>query len=447
MRVADRHRPNHRIAGGRHARRTSPGGRFPRLTIVLVLVGFGAAACSSVTATPSPTGPTTATIAFTAGSPWSGALVPVALPVPVNSVVATTCPTTSNCWGIGSTVGSGGAPNGAAVIATTDGGGHWVDQAIPATVGYLSAVACGGPRQCVAAGQGQSTQGIVITTVDGGRTWTPGTLPTDVTAVTAVDCRTGLQCLAIASTASGDVALTSTAAATWTQVGTLPAGVGGVRGISCVGATACWVTGYTMPDADHVSGVVLESSTGGATWVDLPLPARAGFLNGISCVSGPADRAGTVPPVATTAPVPATTQAGATAPTTGTVPPPAGAGDAGVRCAAVGTTATTTLGARTGRGLVLTTENGGATWASRSVPAMAAGLLGVSCTAPSTCVAVGNTVVTTPQAGVVLFTGRTGAPWTDPTVLTTPQALTGVSCVSTNRCVVVGESLSEHLGG
>ena len=438
-----------------------PARRSARVATVLLAVVLGAAACSHGSVTSGSGGQSATTTVFTAGSPWTGGLVPVALPAPVNTVVATACSTTSNCWGVGSTVGSDGAPNGAAVIATTDGGGRWVDQAIPATVGYLSAIACSGPRQCVAAGQGQGTGGIAIATVNGGTTWNQATLPTDVTDVTAVGCQAGLQCMAVGSTASGDVALTSTSAAgAWSQVGALPAGVGGVRGISCVGATDCWVTGYTMPDADHVAGVVLQSTTGGTTWLDLPLPAKAGFLNGISCVSGPVDQAGRVPPVTTTTAPPTTTTrpagAGTTTPPT-TVPPttsapttppaPPGAGDAGVRCTAVGTTATTTLGSRTGRGLVLTTDNGGATWADRSVTAVAASLLGVSCTAVSTCVAVGNTVVPTPQAGVVLFTGPTDAPWSSPTVLTPPQALTGVSCVSTSRCVVVGESLTEHLTG
>jgi hypothetical protein len=52
-------------------------------------------------------------------------------------------------------------------------------------VGYLSAIACSGPRQCVAAGQGQGTGGIAIATVNGGTTWNQATLPTDVTDVTA----------------------------------------------------------------------------------------------------------------------------------------------------------------------------------------------------------------------------------------------------------------------
>jgi hypothetical protein len=440
------------------------------VTIVLCAAGCSNSTGSSAT-TGGPGGTTSSTTSFAAGSPWTGTLVPVALPAPVNATVATTCATATDCWAVGSTVGSDGAPNGAAVIATTNGGTSWVAQAIPATVGFLSAIACSTARQCVAAGQGQATQGVVITTTNGGTTWTQGALPAGVTDVTAVECQAGVQCMAIGSTASGDVALTSTSAgAPWTQVGALPAAVGGVRSIACVGATDCWVTGYTLTDADHVSGVVLQTTTGGTTWLALPLPVVAGYLNGVSCVVGPDDAAGTIPastvPIAAPATVPTggagsattttvvptgtstTTSTTAPAPaTSSTAPAPPGAGDAGVRCTVVGTTADTVVGVRSGHALVLTTANGGATWAAPTVTTTAASLLGVSCTADATCVSVGNTVLSTPQAGLIVFTGPTDRAWSRSSVVLTPQSLTGVDCVSTSRCVVVGESLTEHLAG
>ncbi len=426
--------------------------------VVVVVVVVGAAGCTraaSPSTTSDPGASTAPATAFAPGSPWTGSVVPVALPAPVNSAVAVACPTSSACWAVGSTVGSDGAPNGAAVIATTDQGAAWHAQGIPATTAFLSAIACSSARQCVAVGQGQSAQGIAIDTDDGGTTWVPDTLPAGLTDVTAVDCQAGVQCTAIGSTATGDVALTSTGAdAPWTQVGALPAGVGGVRSLSCVGPTDCWATGEAMVDGDHVSGLVLQTATGGTTWLSLPVPAKAGFLNGVSCVAGPDDQAGAVPTPTTTSTVPATTTVpGATTtptsttPTSTTAPAPPGAGDAGVRCTVVGTTSATALGVRAGQALILSSDNGGATWATEAVTATAASLLGVSCTAVATCVAVGNTVASAPQAGVILFTGAPARPWAKPTVLTPAQSLAAVDCVSTSRCVVVGESLTDHLTG
>ena len=81
----------------------------------LVFVVAVAGACSAGT---SPSGPRSGT-PIANGSPWFGALTPVALPEPVNSLSALDCPTAGSCWAVGSTVGGAGASNGAAVITTT----------------------------------------------------------------------------------------------------------------------------------------------------------------------------------------------------------------------------------------------------------------------------------------------------------------------------------------
>jgi hypothetical protein len=100
------------------------------------------------------------------GSPWLGIFTDVALPVPVNSVTAVACATASSCWAVGSTVGDDGAPNGAAIIATTDGGAHWVNQAAPGTVSYLSGISCSDRHHCTAVGQTASGLAAIVTTAD-----------------------------------------------------------------------------------------------------------------------------------------------------------------------------------------------------------------------------------------------------------------------------------------
>ena len=60
----------------------------------------------------------------------------------------------------------------------------------------------------------------------------------------------------------------------------------------------------------------------------------------------------------------------------------------------------------------------------------AATLLGISCTAIDSCVAVGSAVALEPQAGVAVLTGPSGRPWKQATAVFAPQALTAVSCAS-----------------
>ncbi len=412
---------------------------------LIILLTFGATACSKSPAVVGRPSTTQATIAFASGSPWSGSLLPVAAPTPVNSIVAVTCVTASKCWGVGSTVGSGGAPNGAAVIATTNGGKSWFNQSIPATAGYLADIACSSQLQCVAVGQGQGNQGVSIFTTNGGATWVQSPVPPAITDMTAVSCNSDRRCMVIGALITGNAALVSmSTGATWNQVGTLPDGTVGASGVSCIDDRHCWVTGHTAVGTGQVTGALVGTSNGGITWVSLPIPVGSGFLNAVSCVQGPADSVGSLPGGQITVPT--------TAPTTHAPPttPPTSLptfGVTGVRCTVVGTTANTQGVARTGHGLVFTTDNGGRTWASQPIPASIAGLSSVSCVADYTCVTVGSTITTSPAAGVLLFTGPITKAWKHTTTITSPEPLLGVTCISTSHCVAVGESIIESLSG
>ena len=401
----------------------------------VALVGVLAAACGG-----SSSGPATSSVSTIApGSPWLGGLTAVTLPSPVNSLDAVDCVTPLRCWAVGSTVGTAGAPNGAAVVSTTDGGATWAIETVPATVGYLSAISCSDLRHCIAVGQATQTsngQGAIIVTTDGGATWTPATVPVGALDVTAVACQPDRHCLAMATTAAGTVALvTAPAQPTWVQRGTLPPPLGGATGISCPDRLDCWVTAPAEVNVDHVAGEVAVTTDGGTTWSITAAPAGAGYLNDIVCTRRSSGQGGlpfTSPPTpvttapvtttpVTTAPVTATAQPGVTsAPTTTvpptTVPPPsttsttAPAGVPGAWCVTVGTSAATVTGTRTGHGVILTTVDGGARWSAQKVTPTAAALLGVSCTAVDSCVAVGSAVGLEPQAGVAVLTGPTGHP-------------------------------------
>ncbi len=450
-------------------RRTTSAGRSraarPIAWLTTALVALVAAACS--TGGPNQGSAGSSTIA--PGSPWLGTLAPVALPAPVNSLDAVDCVSALRCWAVGSTVGTAGAPNGAAVVATANGGTTWAVQPIPPTVGYLSDISCSDERHCTAVGQASQTPnglGAIITTVNGGSSWVTATVPAGVLDVTAVACQADRRCLATGTTSTGSVALVaSPSQPAWVQRGTLPATLTGATSVSCPDNEHCWVTAHVAVDVDHVAGQVALTTDGGSTWEDTSDPTGVGYLNGIACARRTLGRAG-LPFSSTTAPSTAT-PAGSTAPagpaagstTATTAPPPstvplpstttttAPAGVPGAYCVAVGTTAGTVTGTRTGHGVVLTSADGGASWSSQPVVASAAALMGVSCTAVNSCVAVGSAVALEPQAGLVVLTGPVAHPWRKAAAVLSTQALTGVSCTSASRCVAVGESISEHLVG
>jgi hypothetical protein len=355
------------------------------------------------------------------------------------------------------------------VIATVNGGATWSNQVVPAQVGYLSRIACSDQRHCTAVGQTTQTtagQGLTIDTVDGGATWALEPLPAGVLDVTAVACEPGRSCIAVGTTAGGATALASNPShAGWTQLGALPPGVSEARAISCTSATDCWVTGSTTINTDTIAGVVALTTDGGSTWAMATEPKGLGYLNGVSCIAGAPSGSGALPTTTVTAaaaapaaaatsstpgsaPVGApTTTTTTVAPTTTTTSPAPTVGVAGVRCTVVGTTATGVNSTRSGRGVLLTSDNGGAAWTTQAVTPSSASLSDVSCTAIDTCVAVGSTGRTSATAGLIILTGQAGDPWHGPAVVPSPQSLSAVSCVSLSACVVVGESISEHLVG
>ncbi len=450
MNVVDAHgrRPWHRLAA-------------------LALVALIAGACTS-----SPTADTGVSVA--AGSPWAGAFAAVALPAPVNSLTGVACPTESACWAVGSTVGGAGIPNGAVVIATTNGGATWKPQVIPPAAGYLSSIACADQHDCVAVGQAAQAsngQAVILATTDGGRAWQSRPVPPGLLDITTVSCSTDHQCIAVGDVAGGAVALSAASpTATWLQRGALPPAVDGATDVSCTDALHCWVTARRSPDVDHVAGLVALTTDGGSSWTALVSPPGVGYLTGIACrtASGgssalpygstaPAGSAAvTTPgsaPTPTTSGGPPTPGATGSAPPTSAPPssaPPTSAppvGVPGAHCALVGTTSTTLGATRSGHGVILTTTNGGASWSGQPVPASVATLMDVTCTAVNSCVVVGSSVASSAQAGTVILSGPADSPWKSAAQVGASQPLTAVSCPSQSHCVVVGESISEHLVG
>ena len=116
-------------------------------------------------------------------------------------------------------------------------------------------------------------------------------------------------------------------------------------------------------------------------------------------------------------------------------------------CAAVGTTATITGAARTGRGVLAVTIDGGTTWEPVAVPASVADLRSVTCAA-GPCVAVGTTVASLSRAGVAVLATQTGVSTSAlRKTVAVPFALplSGVACTDVSACTAVGQAVTYHL--
>ncbi|MEI7858694.1 MAG: hypothetical protein WCI26_02580 [Acidimicrobiales bacterium] len=396
------------------------------MPIVALATLSSAAACgtsNSADKPPATPPPTSAPLA-----PWTGSFVSDTLPTPVQALGAVACPTDVRCWAVGFTTAIDRTPATAAVVASSDGGRTWKVETIPATVGFLTDIACYSARACTVVGQTGGTgaaSGVILTTQDAGATWALQTVPAGTSDVTAVSCRAGGRCMALANVSNRVTALTSAAVgAPWVTGGPLPATVSAGTGLSCPDAADCWASGTSPADAGHVSGVVVATADRGTTWALQTVPTGLGPLQDITCATAPASGAGT------------------------------GASPSGkVTCTAVGTTTTAVVAARTGKGVVLTTSDGGITWVSAPVTDGSADLYAVSCDA-GPCIAVGTTVAATAQEGIVLASGTSGTAgtpttrsvgWRKAKVATVALPLSGAACRSLSSCVVVGESITAHL--
>ncbi len=434
-------------------------------------------ACSSIL--PHDSAPPTGLVAD--NTPWAGTFHSDDLPVGVGSLSSLSCPSPLRCWATVSTVGgttpasgaaggasasagAGAGADGATVLATRNGGATWTAETLPAAISYLSGISCIDTSRCAAVGQVAvpgGTQGVAIWTADGGRTWTVVPPPVGgTTDVTTVTCLAGGHCLAVGSGPTGAVSLVSTSAGRqWSLAGPLPPGTLGATQVSCADGAHCWASGQVALDVAHQAGAVDETSDFGAQWTPLPLPPGTGLLGGISCApaTGPgaslpytASTGGGAAPgsgASTT-----TIAAGPGTPTTSTTAPPAPSsttttvpGVPGYRCAVVGTTSTTLGAARSGRGVILTTTNGGSSWTAERVPAEAASFTGLACPASGACAAVGTTTPTVAGSGLVVLTGDGNDPWTRSVTLTVPQPLAAVSCPATAHCVMGGVAVTEGL--
>jgi len=279
------------------------------------------------------------------------------------------CPSTHKCVAVGSS---------GTIVTSADGGATWTSR----TTGIrneLTSVSCPSVRVCVAVGagvslgQGISSAHVILTTADGGATWTSKTYA-GLVFLQSVSCPSTHRCVAV-----GDNLIQTSAddGSTWTYR-TWDNNHQVVNGVNCPSVHVCVAVG--------INATIVTSADGGATGTNRPHPLSASYetLNAVSCASVRA-------------------------------------------CVAVGSTWDSK--SRQVVGIVLTSRNGGVSWARASN--LAGDLSSVSCPSTKRCVAVGN-------GGTIQESTDGGGIWRKDTVGVS-ILLSGISCARVSVCVAVGE--------
>jgi len=325
------------------------------------------------------------------GTAWSRQPTPNPATPPRSALTAVSCTSATACTAVGnSSLDSFGSNSRA--LAERWNGTAWSIQPTPnsPTGGFLSGVSCASPRACVAVG-GDGVFPLVEAW--NGTLWSiPPTPATGGAQLNSVSCASPSACTAVGSGAFAE---------RWDGTSWSIQPVPGIHdnaaltGVSCPAASACTAAGYDL-------WVTLAEAWDGTAWSITPTPSPLSLLGGhrftsVSCTSPSA-------------------------------------------CMAVGSTP---KGSVTGTG-TLAGRWDGTRWTIVPTPTRGddAELLGVSCTSPNACMAVGRSF---PEG--VLSERWDGTRWS---LVTTPNPvhlgdLLGVSCTSASACVAVGGANNDRL--
>jgi photosystem II stability/assembly factor-like uncharacterized protein len=221
----------------------------------------------------------------------AGAIVPtseaVGVPAPAgwslhqapgSTLTSVACPSRSNCWAVGM-YGSPGTESSAEILASSDGGRSWTEQQVPDAVqtgsGSLAAVSCPDTETCWAVGQDPPSSGadsvpIVLATTDGGATWTTQTLPVQMgPGLTGLSCADDQHCVTVgtevtAGGASPAAFFTADGGRNW-EASNAPNSQLGLSQVDCPTANVCFATSPNFASPQNPGGVD-KSVDGGSTW-------------------------------------------------------------------------------------------------------------------------------------------------------------------------------------
>src|SRR5215472_7548938 len=397
---------------------------FPRAGFFAVSCA-SARACTAVGAKSGSTGATTPLAERWNGTSW--AIQPVSGPAGslASELFAVSCPTAAACTAGGDETNSAQQP---VPLAEGWNGTRWSVQSVPSPAGAAGAgfrgLSCSTPTTCIAAGSYGNSSGAMVLLAEAwnGTKWsiqaTPSPAGSTGSEFLAVSCSAAAACTAVGATtisaragrsASGGSSVTVSLAERWNgtswRVQATPnpgRSVGaGLAAVSCSAATACTAAG-SYDTTSHLARAT-AAAWGGRSWHRQATPSPAGAsissgLIGLSCASARA-------------------------------------------CSAAGFSTD-----RTGNSTALTERWDGTRWRIQRSPvpagSVSATLNGVSCSAPRTCIAVGQ-YFTAGQRKLPLAERWSGGQWRlqafpRPPATAKGGELSGVSCPAAGTCFATG---------
>lgn len=296
--------------------------------------------------------------------------------------------------------------------------------ALPAPAG-VSSISCPSTTTCVAEGIDSNDYGDVEVTTDGGTAWSAGSLPSQVVGGPgAVSCPTTSWCMAV----GGGTFVSTDGGKTWSST-TFPTVLEQSGAVACTSVDVCVVAGLAV----NGDTTVVTTGDGGSTWSTASLPTVQDDNVQLACPS--TTTCELVSSDGTTSQVFSSADGGAswTSVFTGSDFLGSISCPTTTNCLAVGETINSTP-------TVVSTSNGGASWQTRS-PSLTlpyADLTDASCATAASCTVVGfgwPSTAGTNQQPVVASTADGGSSWQQGTLPTTSLFPTAVACPSTSTCI------------
>src|SRR5215469_2421320 len=440
--------PARRLRAGRGRPAVARAGLAVAVSAALTLAGSAGPALATASSHAHPvtgTGP---------GSGWSMTPTPN-LPTRTGQLIGVSCASSSSCTAVGDfTTGS----NVVVTLAQHWDGGKWASQPTPnvpgARLSALIGASCSAPSACTAVGQAVSNQGASAPLAErwNGTRWRIQATPNPVAgggALFGVACASSSACTAVGASNSGTLAEHWNGTRWSIQATPNPSAGGGfLASVACTSSSACTAVGSSN------SGTLAEHWNGTRWRIQAtpnPSGAQFSFLNAVSCTSSSAcsavggygNSSGTLVNLAerwngTTWQIqrtPNRPRASASGFSAISCPMPS-------FCMAAGPAANSFS-----TPVSLAESWNGKSWKVQDTPnlpgAEPSGLLGVSCTRPSNCMAVGLTGTDNSPRAALVAEHWNGNSWNitpvpNPPGITAGGGLGSVSCTGTSACMAIG---------
>lgn len=217
---------------------------------------------------------TAAQILYTTASPTGAASwLNAALPSGVRTIYGISCPSVSVCFAVGdSTSGA------AAILQSGNGGVSWTSMTVPSNLGTVTGVygiSCASTTDCNAVGQqyqAGSRAGAFL--YYNGTAWTTQALTATGGELTGVACPSSTECLASGYAASGQAGVyysanANSSPATWTLSDGIASPSTYLYAVGCLSTTVCYAGGWQSSGALLVESSNVTSSS--PTWATVPV--------------------------------------------------------------------------------------------------------------------------------------------------------------------------------